>query len=131
MRPNHTFEDLEVWQLGCQLAADVTAATSETTRDALNAQMQRTADSIPSNIAAGADCRSTAGFIRFLRHSQEASAELRAQLDLSNSIRRHLGQPPLDASPILIAETEELTQALQQLIQSLKKRRRRPPLPEN
>lgn len=119
----HTFENLEVWQLGCQLAADVNVVTSGVTRDTLTGQMQHTADSIPSNIAAGADCRSTAGFIRFLRHSQEASAELRAQLTLSESIRKHLGQPPLDGSGVLIAETEELSKMIQELIESLKRRR--------
>jgi four helix bundle protein len=126
----NTFEDLEVWQLGCQLAADVSVVTSGIGRDTLIDQMQHTADSIPSNIAAGTDCRDTAVFIRFLRHSQEASAELRAQLNLSESIRKRLGQPPLDGSGVLIAETQELSQLIQDLIESLK-RRPRPPLPEN
>ena len=120
----NTFEDLEVWQLGCQLAADVSVATSGIGRDTLIDQMQHTADSIPSTIAAGADCRDAAGFIRFLRQSQEASVELRSQLRLSESIRQHLGQPPLDGSGILIAETEELSKQIQDLIASLKKRRR-------
>jgi four helix bundle protein len=124
MSHTHSFENLEVWQLGCQLAADVNVVTSGVTRDTLTGQMQHTADSIPSNIAAGADCRDTAGFIRFLRHSQEASAELRAQLTLSESIRKHLGQPPLDGSDVLIAETEELSKQIEDLIASLKKRRR-------
>ncbi|HEY8960754.1 MAG TPA: four helix bundle protein [Luteolibacter sp.] len=119
----NTFEDLEIWQLGCQLASDVSVATSCLGQDTLIDQMQHTADSIPSTIAAGANCRDTAGFIRFLRQSQEASAELRSQLNLSESIRQHHGQPPLDGFHVLIAETEELSKLIQNLIESLKRKR--------
>ena len=119
----NTFEDLEIWQLGCQLASDVSVATSCLGQDTLIDQMQHTADSIPSTIAAGANCRDTAGFIRFLRQSQEVSAELRAQLNLSESIRQQHGQPPLDGFHVLIAETEELSKLIQNLIESLKRRR--------
>jgi len=123
MSHTNTFEDLEIWQLGCQLASDVSVATSCLGQDTLIDQMQHTADSIPSTIAAGANCRDTAGFIRFLRQSQEASAELRSQLNLSESIRQHQGQPPIDGSGVLIAETQELSQLIQGLIESLKRRR--------
>jgi len=123
MSHTNTFEDLEIWQLGCQLASDVSVATSCLGQDTLIDQMQHTADSIPSTIAAGANCRDTAGFIRFLRQSQEVSAELRAQLTLSESIRQQHGQPPLDGFHVLIAETEELSKLIQNLIESLKRRR--------
>ena len=62
----HSFEELEVWKKGCQLAVAVYEALGGTREFALRNQMQRAAVSIPSNIAEGAE-RGGKDFARFLR----------------------------------------------------------------
>jgi four helix bundle protein len=119
-----TFEDLEVWKRSCQLAVDVCVATADSKDYALKDQMQRSAVSIPSNIAEGCERDSTTDFIRFLRYSKGSSAELRTQLYISERVRKKLGQPTLDDSRAMIAETKELSKMLQGLINSLKRRLR-------
>ena len=62
-----TFEDLDVWKRGCNLAVEVHVALAESKDFALRNQMERSSLSIPSNIAEGAERDSTPDFIRFLR----------------------------------------------------------------
>lgn len=53
------FEDLEVWKRSCQIAVDI-YTTLNTSKDyGLKDQMQRSAVSIASNIAEGAERAST------------------------------------------------------------------------
>lgn len=48
-----SFEDLEVWKRGCALAVVVYEALRQSNDFGLRDQMQRSAVSIPSNIAEG------------------------------------------------------------------------------
>jgi four helix bundle protein len=118
----NTFEDLEVWKRGCQLAVDVCVATADSKDYALKDQMQRSAISIPSNIAEGCERDSTSDFIRFLRYSKGSTAELRTQLYISERVRQRIGIPPMEGSKTMITETKELARMLQSLINSLKRR---------
>jgi four helix bundle protein len=120
----NSFEDLEVWRRGCQLAVDVCVGTSDFKDYALKDQMQRSAISIPSNIAEGCERDSTREFIRFLRYSKGSCAELRTQLYISERVRQRVGQPPVDGSRAMISETKELSRMLQGLINSLSRRPR-------
>jgi four helix bundle protein len=117
-----TFEDLVVWKRGCQLAVDVCVTTHDSKDYALRDQMQRSAISIPSNIAEGCEGDSTADFIKFLRYSKGSCAELRTQLYISERIRKELGHSSLKNSNEMIAETRHLSKMLQGLINSLKRR---------
>ena len=117
-----TFEDLVVWKRGCQLAVDVCVATHDSKDYALRDQMQRSAISIPSNIAEGCERDSTADFIKFLRYSKGSCAELRTQLYISERIRKELGHSSLKNSNEMIAETRHLSKMLQGLINSRKGR---------
>ncbi len=118
----NTFEDLEVWKRGCQLAVDV-YVTNHTSKDfGLKDQMQRAAVSIPSNIAEGCERDSTPDFIKFLRYSKGSCGELRTQLYISERVRKKLNQPALDGSREMITETKELSKMIQGLINSLKRR---------
>lgn len=117
-----TFEDLEVWKRGCQLAVDVCVATNDSREYALRDQMQRSAISIPSNIAEGAERDSDGDFIRFLRISKGSCAELRTQLYISERIRKQLDQPSLKGSSEMISETREISKMLQGLVKSIQSR---------
>ncbi len=118
----NTFEDLEVWKRGCQLAVDVYAAGHASKDFGLKDQMQRSAVSIPSNIAEGCERDSTPDFIKFLRYSKGSCGELRTQLYISERVCRKLDLPHLDQSRNMISETRELSKMLQGLINSLKRR---------
>lgn len=117
-----TFEDLEVWKRGCNLAVDVHVALAESKDFALRNQMERSSLSIPSNIAEGCERDSTAEFINFLRYSKGSCGELRTQLYVAERVRERLGQPPLENSRAMIKETKILSKMIQALINSLKRR---------
>ncbi|WAC20619.1 four helix bundle protein [Luteolibacter sp. SL250] len=118
-----TFEDLEVWKRGCQLAVDVCVRTHDSKNYNLKDQMQRAAISIPSNIAEGAERDSEGDFVRFLRISKGSCGELRTQLYISECVQKALGQPPTENSREMIKETREISAMLQGLIRSITSRR--------
>ena len=118
-----TFEDLDVWKRGCQLAVDVCVAVHDSRDYALRDQMQRSAISIPSNIAEGAERDSEGDFVRFLRISKGSCGELRTQLYISERIRQKLGIVPIEGSRAMIQETREISAMLQGLIRSVGSRR--------
>jgi len=117
-----TFEDLEVWKRGCQLAVNVHVALAESKDFALRGQMERSSLSIPSNIAEGCERDSTAEFIKFLRYSKGSCGELRTQLYVSERVRQRLAAPPMDDSQSMISETKEISRMLQGLINSHNRR---------
>ena len=117
-----TFEDLEIWKRGCQLAVDVHVALTDSKDFALRGQMERSSLSIPSNIAEGAERDSTPEFIKFLRYSKGSCGELRTQLYVAERVRQKLGASPMSDSRAMITETRELSKMLQGLINSLKRR---------
>ena len=117
-----TFEDLEVWKRGCNLAVDVHVALVESKDFALRNQMERSSLSIPSNIAEGCERDSTAEFINFLRYSKGSCGELRTQLYIAERVRERLGQPPLENSRAMLKEAKSLSKMIQALINSLKRR---------
>ena len=117
-----TFEDLDVWKRGCNLAVDLHVLLADSKDFALRNQMERSSLSIPSNIAEGAERDSTPDFIKFLRYSKGSCGELRTQLYISERIRKRLGAPLLEESRAMIKETRELSRMLQGLINSLHRR---------
>ncbi len=85
--------------------------------------MQRSAISIPSNIAEGAERDSDGDFIRFLRISKGSCGELRTQLYISERVQEALGLEPFANSREMIRETREISAMLQGLIRSIENRR--------
>lgn len=116
-----TVEDLEVWQRSCRLAVEVCVESDECKNFTLKDQAQRSAISIPSNIAEGSERGSTADFIRFLRYSKGSCAELRTQLYLARKVSQRLNRPGLDVPDELIGETREISAMLQGLVNAIER----------
>ena len=74
------FEDLRIWKEGMSLAVEIYTEL-KTCRDfGLKDQMQRSAVSVPSNIAEGFERRYQKDFVRFLNIANGSNGELRTQL---------------------------------------------------
>ena len=116
-----TAEDLEVWQRSCRLAVEVCVEFDECKNFTLKDQAQRSAISIPSNIAEGSERGSTADFIRFLRYSKGSCAELRTQLYLARKVSQRLNRPGLNVPDELIGETREISAMLQGLVNAIER----------
>ncbi|BCT93860.1 hypothetical protein LYSHEL_28870 [Lysobacter helvus] len=88
MTPSH-FRELDVWQKSMDLAASVYSLTSAFPRDerfGLSSQMQRSAVSIPSNIAEGNARATTRDYARFVSQACGSAAELQTQPLLSKAL---------------------------------------------
>ena len=81
-----SFEELEVWKLGCSLAVRVYEALKDCRDYGMKDQMTRAAVSISSNIAEGAERNSKQEFIRFLHIAKGSAAELRTQTYIAYKI---------------------------------------------
>ncbi len=115
----HNFENLEVWKRGCRLAVDVCVSSSKSREFALKDQITRSAISIPSNIAEGAERSSDADFSRFLSYSKGSCGELRTQLLIHQAVCRELETEPFSGTPEMIQETREISKMLGAFIQKL------------
>lgn len=113
----HSFEDLEVWKKACRLAIRIYEVLKSCRDFGLKDQMTRSAISIASNIAEGAERDSKAEFIRFLHISKGSAAELRTQIYIATDIKIL----PDNLSRELVNELKTLSRQLQSLINSLKK----------
>ena len=114
-----TFENLDVWQRACDQAVGVCLAVENWKNFALRDQMQRSAISVPSNIADGHERDSPGDFIRFLRIAKGSNGELRTQA----YIAERLGLLPEESARGIISESKEISAMLQGLVRSIESRR--------
>ncbi len=119
---SHNFENLEVWKRGIELAVNVCVASHDSKNFALRDQMQRSAISIPSNIAEGAERSSDADFSRCLEYGKGSCGELRSQLVIHERACQRLGLRPFDGTTAMIEETREISRMLGSLINHLRPR---------
>lgn len=82
-----SFEDLQVWQLGIELAASVYTALEKSRDFSFRDQVQRAAVSVSSNVAEGYERGSNADFIRFLYYAKGFCGEVRSQLHVARRVR--------------------------------------------
>ena len=85
----HRYKELKVWQKAIDLAVEVYRITEKLPKDerfGLIGQMNRSAVSIPSNIAEGAGRNTDKGFNNFLGVALGSSFELDTQLVISNKL---------------------------------------------
>jgi len=117
---NHNSENLEVWKRGCRLAVNVCVASHKSREFALKDQIHRSAISIPSNIAEGAERSSEADFSRFLSYSKGSCGELRTQLMIHREVCREVEIEPFTNTDAMIKETREISRMLSGFIGHLK-----------
>jgi four helix bundle protein len=110
-----SFEDLEVWQRGCRLSVASFEAFENSRRFSLKDQTERSGLSIPSNIAEGAERRSTKDFAYFLNFSKGSCGELRTQLYIARKLQL-LNETD---SEKLIVKIKEISSMLQGLRRSI------------
>jgi four helix bundle protein len=110
-----SFEDLEVWQRGCRLTVDIFQAFADCKNFSFRDQIQRSALSIPSNVAEGSERGSTKDFAHFLNIAKGSCGELRTQLYIARKLD-FLARTAFDA---LIKESKELSKMLEGLRRSM------------
>ena len=110
-----SFEDLEVWKRACRLAVEIFSSVRDSRDYTLKDQMSRSAISIASNIAEGAERGSKAEFIRFLNIAKGSAGELRTQLYITAKLGALI---PEEKTSALISESKEISNMLQGLIKS-------------
>ncbi len=113
-----SFRELTVWQKSMELAKKVYALGKQLPAEekyGLVGQMQRSAVSIPSNIAEGNKRGTARDYVQFIRIASGSAAELETQLLLVKDIYR-----------IDIAEVLDLTNQVQKMLQVMGSRLLKP-----
>ncbi len=105
-----SFESLDVWKRGCSLAVFVYEMLAESRDFGLRDQMQRSAVSIPSNIAEGHE-RSPKDFARYLTIAKGSAAELRTQAYIAAKV----GMITTEQMKHVVDETQQLARMLHAL----------------
>ena len=103
------FENLEVWKRSCRLSIDLYRDLKDCKDFGLYSQITRAAVSIPSNIAEGAERKTSKDFANFLYIAKGSSAELRTQLYIAGQ----LALIPRPEVKKLILECKSITKMLQ------------------
>lgn len=113
--PHHHFEELEVWKRSARLGVSVLQLADTLKLYALRDQMARSAISIASNIAEGAEREGDKEFRRFLAIAKGSAAELGTQLYLG----QRAGMIASEVAAPLIKEAKEIGSMLQGLMKTL------------
>ena len=113
-----SFEDLEVWQRGCRLAVDVFKTFATCRNFSMQDQVQRSALSVPCNIAEGYERNTDKEFIRFLNIAKGSGGEMRTQLYISRKLE-FLTKADFNR---LVAESKEISKMLHGLSKAVCKR---------
>lgn len=111
-----SFEELVVWKDACDLAVTVYEMLGDCRDFGLKNQMTRSAVSIASNIAEGAERNSNPDFARFLHIAKGSAAELRTQAIIATRV----GILSSTQADTIIEATKKLGAQLQSLARSLK-----------
>ncbi|MBL9150687.1 MAG: four helix bundle protein [Phycisphaerae bacterium] len=116
-----SFRELVVWQRSMQLVLDVyklTQSLPSHERFGLASQMQRSAVSIPTNIAEGYGRTSTREYLRFLEIARGSLQELDTLLELVSRLRYE--SPP--RCEVLQTQIVDIRRLLAALIRALLRR---------
>ena len=122
-----SFEDLEVWQRACRLAVEIFEDFHSCDFINLKNQIERSALSIPSNSAEGAERGGVKEFSQFLKIAKGSCGELRTQLYIAAKLKSLESQK----SKSLIAESKEISAMIEGLRKSITKTTKTAPKPNN
>jgi len=111
-----TFEELDVWKRSKTLAVNICRACNGCKDWGFRDQITRSAVSVPSNIAEGAERNGPKEFILFLGYAKGSLGELRTQI----MIGRELYYFDDTVAEKWIDESRELSKMLHGLIRSLR-----------
>ena len=117
-RKMNGFEDLEVWKKSCRLTIQIYQSFGQCKDFSFKDQVQRSALSVPSNIAEGYERNSPRDFIRFLNIAQGSIGELRTQL----YIAREISYLKNDLTVELLNKSKEISAMLSGLKKSIRKK---------
>ena len=110
-----SFEELQVWRRSKALAVQVINMLSTSRNYSLKDQMIRSAISVPSNIAEGAERSGPKEFANFISYSSGSCAELMTQI----MIAKEINEFDNEKADALIAECREISKMLYGLRQSV------------
>jgi four helix bundle protein len=111
----HKYKELKLWQKSIVLVTSVylvTRSFPQFENFGLVSQINRSAVSIPSNIAEGAGRNSDKEFIHFLSIAQASSYELETQLIISKNLN-YLSLEELNHLSELIEEVQKMNYSIQ------------------
>ncbi len=114
-----THKDLTVWQKAMELVVNIYKITNKLPKSeifGLISQMQRSAVSIPSNIAEGAKREHKAEYIQFLSIANGSASELETQLLLAKQLYPEI-DAEIETSLVLL---DEILRMLYSLMKSLR-----------
>lgn len=111
------FEDLQVWRRSLELVVEICKHFGTCSNFSLKDQITRSALSVPSNIAEGAERLSKKEFIQFLAYAKGSAGELRTQLIIATK----LDYVSANDSEKWISELREISAMICGLINSQRK----------
>lgn len=109
-----SYKDLRVWQLSFKLGVDIYKSLNESKHFSLKDQIQRSAISVPSNIAEGFERTSNKEYIYFLKVSRGSCAEMQTQIMFAQEVgvlSDAESEKYLEQSQIVIAMLQKLITA--------------------
>ena len=112
-----SLEDLDIWRRSCDLAVYVCNAFRKCSDYGYWDQITRSAVSVPSNIAKGAERNSRKELSQFLGYAKSSAGELRTQIIIAG----RLGYITEIQSEEWIRENREISAMIYGLVKSLKK----------
>ncbi len=113
-RLRHNYKNLKIWQLGLEIANDVSDLLVEFPKHErydLSSQMSESSVSIASNVAEGSS-RTNKGFSHFLDIALGSSFELGTQLLVAKH-RKYINQKQLEVLENKIEEFQKMTMSFQ------------------
>lgn len=114
MRRRHNYKNLKIWQLGLEIAndiSDILITFPNHERYDLSSQLSKCSVSMPSNIAEGSG-RTDKSFSTFLDYSIGSSFELGTQLLVARH-RNYINDETLNKLEEKIAEWQRMTMGFQ------------------
>ena len=115
----HKYKELKIWQKSIYLVTLIYSVTRDfpaSERFGLVSQINRSAVSIPSNIAEGAGRNTDKEFLKFLAIAHASSFELETQLIISMNLE-YISQDKLNELTALITELQKMNFSIQSKLQ--------------